>query len=238
MCVCVTRSSNSMLEWLAADWKKACAPISFPLPFPLFSTDKRAQCREKAEKAASASYLSLGAKGLSACRHITLRPPHTPARLNLPSNPPFPSFSSSNSRPVVVPLAGVCLSRFPSSFSPPLLYNVSLYFLAILRAFFHERWGRGTPRFPEHSWNLHFDPEYLARWRPRCNLFRSVLRVYDLFLSCSCYNRSTLWNIYAPVSPCCWENKLAASWTRGWNIAVSDGYKDGSMSGFFLSSVT
>lgn len=99
MCVCVTRSSNSMLEWLAADWKKACAPISFPLPFPLFSTDKRAQCREKAEKAANASYLSLGAKGLSACRHITLRPPHTPARLNLPSNPPFPSFSSSNSRP-------------------------------------------------------------------------------------------------------------------------------------------
>lgn len=85
----------------------------------------QAQCREKAEKAANASYLSLGAKGLSACRHITLRPPHTPARLNLPSNPPFPSFSSSNSRPVVVPLAGVCLSRFPSSFSPPLLYSVS-----------------------------------------------------------------------------------------------------------------
>lgn len=162
-----------MLEWLTAGWKKACSP----LPFPLFSTDKRAQCREKAEKAASASYLSLGAKGLSACRHITLRPPHTPMRLNLHLLTPFPSFSSSNSPPRRRP----CLS-FSIPFQPfaSSLYSrrVPLYFLAILRAFFHERWGRGTPRFPEHSWNLHFDPEYLARWRPRCNLFRSSSFVY------------------------------------------------------------
>lgn len=71
--------------------KKRALPSSLsslPFPRPFFSVlfqqaDKRAQCREKAGKAASASYLSLGAKGLSACRHITLRSPHTPARLNL-----------------------------------------------------------------------------------------------------------------------------------------------------------
>lgn len=43
------------------------------------------ECSLATEKVRRTSYLSLGAKGLSACRHITLRAPHT-AALTSPSN--------------------------------------------------------------------------------------------------------------------------------------------------------